>query len=150
MIGVGTRTLIVVFALTTWVVFARVVRGTLLPLREASFVLAARCAGCKDTRLLLRHVLPVAVPVASSVAIIEVGRLMIVEAGLSFLGFGVQPPDVTWGLILEEGRQYLGVGTWLIAFPGLGISLTVLAMVLFGTWVRKVTDPFRRDVAERP
>lgn len=144
MIGTGVRTLILVFGFTAWVIFTRVVRGIVLALREAPFVLAARCTGCSTKRVLFTHLLPSAIPVIFSVAVIDLGRLMVAEAGLSFLGFGVQAPDLTWGLILEEGRQYLTVAVWLVAFPGLAISLTVLSITVFGSWLRSLTDPFSK------
>lgn len=145
MLGTGVRTLILVFGLTGWVVFTRAVRGMTLALREAPYVLAARSAGCTNARILVAHVLPSSMPVIMSLVVLDMGRFMIAEAGLSFLGFGVQPPDLTWGLILQEGRQYLSAAVWLVAFPGLAISLTVFAATVFGAWLRSVTDPFQRQ-----
>jgi len=146
MIGFGVQTLIIVFGLTGWVLFTRVVRGMGLALREAPFVQAARCTGCRDSRILLAHVLPTTIPVIVSLAVIDIGRFMIAEAGLSFLGFGVQPPDLSWGLVLEEGRQYLSVAVWIVALPGIAISVSVLAVTIFGAWLRSTTDPLRRHV----
>jgi peptide/nickel transport system permease protein len=150
MIGVGVKTLIMVFGLTAWVLFTRVVRGMSIALREAPFVSAARCAGCSDLRVLLAHIMPSSIPVIFSVAVVDIARLMISEAGLSFLGFGVQPPSLSWGLMLAEGRQYLTVAAWLVAFPGLSISISVLAITVFGTWVRGATDPFHRQISAAP
>ncbi|MBI2201769.1 MAG: hypothetical protein HYU43_07490 [Armatimonadetes bacterium] len=96
------------------------------------------------------HVMPSMVAVIVSVSIVEMAKMMITESGLSFLGFGVQPPTVTWGLMLAAGREYLNVAWWLVTFPGLMISGTVLAISLVGIWLRAVTDPFQRNIMGMP
>lgn len=146
MIGPGAKTLMLVFGIANWVLYCRIVRGALLSLREASFVQAAHIIGCSNRRVIFAHIMPNLVAVIISVAIVEIARLMVAEAGLSFLGFGVQPPTVTWGLMLAAGRDYLESSWWLVTFPGLMIALTVLAISLVGIWLRAVTDPFQRKL----
>ncbi|MBI4317224.1 MAG: ABC transporter permease [Chloroflexi bacterium] len=143
LIGPGVQTLMLVFGIAHWVIYARIVRGALLSLREAPFVQSALVIGCSNARVLFVHVLPNLLGVLISVATVEMARLMVTEAGLSFLGFGVQPPTVTWGLLLAEGRDYLNVAGWLVTFPGLSIAATVLAFSLVGSWLREITSPFR-------
>ena len=150
MIGPGVRTLMLVFGIAHWVIYARIVRGALLSLRETPFVQAARIIGCSNRRVIFAHIMPSLVGLLTSVAIVEMGRLMVTEAGLSFLGFGVQPPTVTWGLMLAAGREYLNTAWWLVTFPGLLISVTVLAITLVGSWLRTITDPFRRHLISMP
>ncbi len=146
MIGPGPGTLMLVFGIAHWVIYARIVRGALLSLRESPFVQAAHIIGCSNRRVIFAHIMPNLVAVIISVAVVEMGRLMVAEAGLSFLGFGVQPPAVTWGLMLAAGRDYLNSAWWLVTFPGLAIALTVLAISLVGLWLRAITDPFRRQL----
>ncbi len=146
MIGPGVSTLMLVFGIAHWVIYTRVVRGALLSLREAPFVQAARIIGCSNRRVIFAHIMPSLVAVIMSIATVEMARLMVTEAGLSFLGFGVQPPTVTWGLMLASGREYLNSAWWLVTYPGLMISATVLAISLVGTWLRAVTDPFQRQL----
>ncbi len=143
LIGPGVMTLMLVFGLANWVIYARIVRGAVLSLREAPFVQAARVIGCSNARVIFAHVMPNLVGVLISVATVEMAALMVTEAGLSFLGFGVQPPTVSWGLLIAEGRNYMTVDGWLVTFPGLAISSTVLAFSLAGSWLREITSPFR-------
>jgi peptide/nickel transport system permease protein len=95
LVGTGVKTLILVFGLANWVLYARVARGAVLSLKEMQYVQAARSIGCSNTRLMYAHIAPGLIAVVTTLAIVDVGRLMITEAGLSFLGFGVQPPAVT-------------------------------------------------------
>ncbi|MBI2918031.1 MAG: ABC transporter permease [Chloroflexi bacterium] len=150
MIGPGPKTIMLVFGLVNWVLYARMVRGAILSLRETPFVQAARIIGCSNRRVMFAHVMPSMVAVIVSVSIVEMAKMMITESGLSFLGFGVQPPTVTWGLMLAAGREYLNVAWWLVTFPGLMISGTVLAISLVGIWLRAVTDPFQRNIMGMP
>ena len=133
--------LIVVLALSSWPAFARIVRGEVLSLRERQFIEGARAIGCDDRRILLFHVLP---GVTASLCVVwsfDLARIVVLESSLSFLGLGVQPPTPSWGMDLSESRQFLQIAYWTVLFPGLAISLVVLAANLVGDWVRDVLDP---------
>jgi peptide/nickel transport system permease protein len=139
--GPGLAKLIVILALSGWVTYARVVRSEVLSVREREFVQAARAIGLRDGRIMLRHVLPnVAAPVIV-VATLELARVVILEAALSFLGLGVQPPTPSWGRMLADGRDFLATAWWISTFPGLAIMALVLGVNLVGDWLRDVLDP---------
>ncbi len=140
-VGQGILTLIVVIGLTSWVVYARVVRGETLALREKEFVEAARAIGVRTTSILLRHILPNVVTSLTVIATFEVARIIILEAALSFLGLGVDVKTPSWGEMLARGKQQLSVAWWMPTFPGIAIMLTVLAINLVGDWLREEFDP---------
>lgn len=150
MIGPGAGTIMLVFGFAHWTIYARMVRGAVLSLRESPFVQAAHVIGCSNRRVIFAHIMPNLIALLVSVGIVEMAKLMVSEAGLSFLGFGVQPPTVTWGLMLAAGRDYLNTAWWLVTFPGLMIALTVLSISLVGIWLRTITDPFRRHLIGMP
>ncbi|MDL2280201.1 ABC transporter permease [Desulfovibrio sp. OttesenSCG-928-G11] len=130
-----------VIGLTSWMGVARLVRAETLSLRERDFVAAARLCGAGATRILARHILPnAAAPVLVS-ATLGVAGAILLESSLSFLGIGVQYPDPSWGNILIEGKQTLGVAWWLSLFPGLGILFIVLGYNLLGEGLRDMLDP---------
>lgn len=130
-----------VIGLTSWMGVARLVRAEALSLRERDFIHAARLSGAGTARILLRHILPnAAAPVLVS-ATLGVAGAILLESGLSFLGIGVQHPLPSWGNILIEGKQTLGVAWWLSLFPGLAILLTVLGYNLLGEGLRDMLDP---------
>ncbi|MDR7545455.1 MAG: ABC transporter permease [Armatimonadota bacterium] len=139
--GPGLVKLIAVLALSGWVTYARVVRSEVLSVREREFVQAARAIGVHDGRIVLRHILPnVAAPVIV-VATLELARVVILEAALSFLGLGVQPPAPSWGRMLADGRDFLATAWWISTFPGLAIMALVLGVNLVGDWLRDMLDP---------
>jgi peptide/nickel transport system permease protein len=140
-LGPSLPNLIMVLALTTWVRYARIVRGEVLSLREREFVLAARAAGASSTRIVLRHLLPNVMTAVLVVGTLELARVIILESALSFLGLGVQPPSPSWGRMLADGRAYLESAWWLATIPGLAILLTVLSVNLVGDWLRDHFDP---------
>ncbi len=144
LLGGGFVNLIIVLALVRWMIFARVTRGMVLSLREEAFVSAARALGANNRRIILRHILPNMVSPLLVLFTLEVAVLILAEAALSFLGFGIQPPDSSWGLMISRGREYLRSAWWLVAFPGLAIFFTTLSLNLVATWVRTVTDPVQR------
>ena len=113
-------------AITTWMIYARVVRGLSLGLREREFVQAARALGAHDARIIARHILPNVLAPVMVIWTLEVARIILMESALSFLGLGVPPPTPTWGRMLAEGRDYLTVAGWIAIFPGLAILVTVL------------------------
>jgi peptide/nickel transport system permease protein len=143
-LGPGMWKVILVLAVTRWMVFARVTRSLVLSLREEIFVEAAQTVGCSDRRILFRHVLPNLLSPLLVLATLEVATMILTEASLSFLGLGIQPPQSSWGLMLAQGRSYVTTAWWLVTFPGLIILLTALSLNLVATWTRAVTDPITR------
>jgi peptide/nickel transport system permease protein len=143
-LGPGVWKVILVLAVTRWMVFARVTRSLVLAHREEVFVEAARTVGCSDPRILFRHILPNLLSPLLVLVTLEVATMMLTEASLSFLGLGVQPPQSSWGLMLAQGRSYATSAWWLITFPGIAILLTALSLNLIASWARAVTDPVTR------
>ncbi len=140
-LGPSLPVIIVVIGVSSWVVYARVVRGSVLSLREREFVQAALALGSRDVRVLLRHILPNALTPWLVVATLDMARVIVIESALSFLGLGVQPPTPTWGGMLADGRVYISTAWWLATFPGLAILFTVLGINLFGDGLRDTLDP---------
>jgi peptide/nickel transport system permease protein len=140
-VGLGLRNIIVSLAAAGWVVYARVVRGEVLSVKQREFVQAASALGMGRTRVLLRHVLPNVLPSIIVVASLQFSQFIVAEAAISFLGFGVQPPTPAWGSMLSESRDFLFVAWWLAAFPGAALALTALGINLVGDWLRDVLDP---------
>jgi peptide/nickel transport system permease protein len=140
-LGAGLGNLIVVLTIVSWVTYARVVRGETLVQREQEFVEAARALGASNLRIILTHLLPNVLTPVIVIATFEFSRMIISEAALSFLGLGVQPSVPSWGSMLADGRQYLATAWWVATFPGLGITVTVLAINLVGDWLRDEMDP---------
>ncbi len=140
-LGPSLPVIIVVIGVSSWVVYARVVRGAVLSLREREFVQAAHALGSRDGRVLLRHILPNAFTPWLVVATLDMARVIVIESALSFLGLGVQPPTPTWGGMLADGRVYISTAWWLATFPGLAILVTVLGINLFGDGLRDTLDP---------
>lgn len=140
-LGPNLRNIVIVLALTGWVVYARVIRAEILTLRTREFVTACRSLGGSDLRIVLRHLLPNVLSSVIVVSTLEVARMMLLESALSFLGLGVRPPTPSWGAMLADGRIYLATAWWLATFPGLAISLTVLALNMVGDWLRDFLDP---------
>lgn len=140
-LGPSLSNLIIVLALVSWVRYARIVRGQVLAVRERDFVQSARAIGASPVRIILKHILPNVLTPAVVVATLELARLIVMEAGLSFLGLGVQPPFPSWGRMLADGRAYISSAWWVITFPGLALMLTVLSVNLLGDWLRDYFDP---------
>ena len=139
--GGGETVLILVIGLANWVTFNRVVRGEVLTVKTMEYVDAARCQGQSAPRIIMRHILPNVTASIIVLATLQVSSAILAESSLSFLGLGVQPPSVTWGTMLSEGRDHLATSWWLSTFPGLAIALTTLGIVLLGDWLRDVLDP---------
>jgi peptide/nickel transport system permease protein len=140
-LGPSLRNIIVVIGVSSWVVYARVVRSEVLSIRERGFVQAAIALGSADGHVLLRHVLPNAFAPWLVVATLDMARVIVIESALSFLGLGVQPPTPTWGGMLADGRVYLSTAWWLATFPGIAILMTVLGINLLGDGLRDTLDP---------
>ncbi|MCA1788316.1 MAG: ABC transporter permease [Thioalkalivibrio sp.] len=134
-------TIILVLGFTGWATYARVVRGEALAMREREFVGAARALGASRLRLASKHVFPNITASVIVLATLDVAATILAESSLSFLGLGVQPPAVTWGLMISSGREYLSSAWWLAIFPGLCISYTVLGVIFLGDFLRDVLDP---------
>lgn len=143
-IGGGLVNMVLIFALVRWVVYARLARGITLSLKESSFVEAARAIGASNTRIMFRHILPNMISPLLILATLEVALLVLAEAGLSFLGFGLLPPEPSWGLMIARGREYMREAWWMITLPGLAIFLTTLSLNLVANWVRTIMDPVQR------
>lgn len=144
LIGGGLLNMVIIFALVRWVVYTRLARGITLTYRQSSFVEAARSIGASDARVVFRHILPNMMSPLLVLATLEIALLILAEAGLSFLGFGLQPPEPSWGLMIARGREYIREAWWMITFPGLAIFLTTLSLNLLANWLRTVTDPVQR------
>ena len=144
LIGGGLVNMVLIFVFVRWVVYARLARGISLSYRQSSFVEAARSIGATDGRIIFRHILPNMMSPLLVLATLEVALLILAEAGLSFLGFGLQPPEPSWGLMVARGREYLREAWWMITFPGLAVFLTTLSLNLLANWLRTVTDPVQR------
>ncbi len=140
-VGLGLRNIILSLSAAGWVVYARVVRGEVLSVKQRDFVHAAAALGVGRGRLLFRHVLPNVAPSIIIVASLQFSQFIVAEAAISFLGFGVQPPTPAWGSMLSESRDFLYVAWWLAAFPGAALAVTALGVNLLGDWLRDTLDP---------
>jgi peptide/nickel transport system permease protein len=137
--------IIVVIGVVYWTGLARLVRSQVLKLREQDFVVAAQCLGLSTSRILLRHILPHLIPTAVIWGTLGIATNVMLEASLSFLGIGVQPPMPSWGRMIAEGQTYYRLAPWLILYPGMAIMLTVLGFNLLGDGLRDALDPYQRS-----
>jgi peptide/nickel transport system permease protein len=140
-LGTGLFNVIVVLGFSSWVGYARIVRGTVLSLRAQPFIEAARCIGLSNERLVLRHLLPNVWTPVIVLATQGVGGAILAESSLTFLGLGISPLIPTWGAMIADGRNYLTTAWWISAFPGLVLTTTVLAIYFLGDGLRDVLDP---------
>ena len=143
-LGPSFPTLIVVVGLSGWVGYARVLRSQVLVLRSREFVDAVQALGASMTRTVLMHVLPNVVSSLIVIATLELARAIVLEATLSFLGLGVQPPTPSWGGMIHEGREYLDSAWWISTFPGLVLMATSLVVSRTGDALRDLLDPTLR------
>jgi peptide/nickel transport system permease protein len=139
--GPSLVVLVLVVGGVGWTTFARVVRAEVLALRHREFVEASRASGQRAVLVLAKHVLPNVLAPVLVVGTLNVASVIILEASLSFLGLGVQPPTVTWGRMLADGRGYVATAWWLATFPGLMITLLCLSLIFIGDWLRDLLDP---------
>ena len=144
-IGPSLRSLVIVLSIDGWMVYARVTRGIAASLRQQPYVEAAEIVGCRPRRVIFRHVLPNLTSPVLTLGVLEFARVILAEAALSFLGLGIQPPAVSWGLMLADGADYLFSAWWTVSLPGIGIALVVLGINLFASWLRLISDPHARD-----
>lgn len=143
-LGPSVGNLIVVLSITRIPVYLRTTRAEVLEVRERMFVQAARVMGASGPRIVFRHILPVVLPTLMTIATLDFAFVMLAESSLSFLGIGIQPPDITWGLMIAQGKQYLTTAWWLSFWPGLAIILTTLSLNLLSNWMRIALDPVQR------
>ena len=144
-VGTSEVAIVGVLALSGWVLYARTLRASLLTIRQVEYVEAARALGAGGLRIVVRHILPNTLAPILVIASAQFATMVLLEAGLSFLGLGIQPPRASWGNMLAEGRDYLSNAWWLATVPGLAISLVVLGANLFGDGLRDVLDPRLRQ-----
>ena len=144
-VGPGLINIVVVLGVSGWVPYARTARAHVLQLRELEFIEASRSVGTSDTRIVLRHMLPHVLGVVGVIATIESARVIITEASLSFLGLGVPIGTATWGVMIADGRNYLGTAWWVSALPGLAIVITVVALNIVGDWLSDLANPVLRN-----
>jgi peptide/nickel transport system permease protein len=140
-LGPGLVNMVIVLALASWVTYARLVRAQTLAIREREFVLAARCVGCLDRRVILKHIFPNTLPAIIVIATYQVAQMIMAESALSFLGLGVQPPTPSWGSMISDGREYLELAWWISTFPGVALMLAVMGIGFLGDWLRERFDP---------
>lgn len=144
MLGPTITTVILALSMRGWVVYARVARGQALALSRFQFIEAAQSIGAPAPWVLARHLLPNLLPSIVTVAVLELARMVLAESSLSFLGLGVQPPGISWGLMLAEGRNYMLTAPWLVTLPGVAIAVTVLSANIISSHVRRLVDPFQQ------
>src|SRR3990172_1709544 len=137
----GLTSAMLAITLVGWAGFARLVRGTTRSLKEQTYVEASRAIGASSARTLYRHILPNALPLILVAGSLRVGGFILLEAALSFLGLGVQPPTPTWGSMISLNRSYINSAPWMVIFPGLAISVTVIAFNVLGDFLRDKLDP---------
>ena len=144
-LGPSLQTAMIAIAVVTWPVYARLVRGQVLTLRKREFVEAAHSIGASSPRIIFRHLLPNSLSPLLVQASFDLGGAILIAAGLSFIGFGAQPPLAEWGVMISDGRKYVTTHPWLPFFPGLAILVTVAAFNLIGDGLRDALDPRLRS-----
>jgi peptide/nickel transport system permease protein len=143
-LGSSIINLMLVLSITRIPVYLRTTRAEVLEIRERMFIQAARVMGASSKRIVFRHILPVVLPTLTTLATLDFAYVMLAESALSFLGIGIQPPEITWGLMISQGRQYLTNAWWLSFWPGLAIILTTMSLNLLSNWLRIALDPVQR------
>lgn len=146
LVGGSVVSVTTILAINGWMVYARLTRGVVLSAKERPFVEAAEMVGCKPKRVVFKHILPNLVSPLSTLAVLEFARIVLAEAALSYLGLGIQYPGVSWGLDVARSQEHELFGNqWLIVYPGILLSLTVLAANLLSSWLRVALDPQERE-----
>lgn len=144
-LGGHPANVVLVLSITRIPAFARTARSEALEIRERAFVSAARVMGAGDLHVLLRHIVPMVLPTMLAISALEFAVIMLGESTLTFLGLGIQPPDVTWGLMVAEGRDYLSKAWWISFWPGMMIASIALSATILGNWFRVAGDPSLRS-----
>lgn len=145
-LGPSLTNAMIAIAIVSWPVYARLVRAQVLSLREREYVEAARALGANASRIVWQHILPNTLAPLLVQASFDMGSAILSAAGLSFIGFGAQPPTAEWGVMISEGRNYIATQPWLSLFPGLAILFTVAAFNLIGDGLRDALDPRLRGI----
>jgi peptide/nickel transport system permease protein len=145
-IGGGLRTVLISVILVFWADYARIVRSEALVLRGRGYVALAQVANCGGFRIIFKHILPNLLPTVVVMLTLQFGRALVMEAAISFIGLGIQPPASAWGLLVAEGREYLQTAWWIPTFAGGAIAVTVLGANLLGDWLQDFLDPKRRRI----
>ncbi len=140
----SSANLVLVLAITRIPIYLRTARAESSELQSRLFVDAARTFGTRPSAIIFRHVLPIILPTLLTVATLDFCFVMLSESSLSFLGIGIQPPSVSWGLMVSQGRTYLQTAWWLSFFPGLAIVITTVSATILASWARLATDPAQR------
>jgi len=145
-IGAGAFTIIASISLIFWTGYARVIRGETISISQRDYITLARVTGCSHFRILIKHILPNLVSTITVLASLQLGRAIVIEASMTFLGVGLQPPAAAWGLMISEGRMYMVTAWWIPTFSGFAIAITVLGANLMGDWLRDKFDPKLRQL----
>ncbi len=142
----GPASLIGVFTFVGWPHFAKIVRGGTIALKNEEYVVAPRALGAHSLRVIFRHLLPNVFPLFAVMVPLQISTIVYAEAGLSFIGVGIQPPDPSWGAMLSDGRAYMLVTPWLVTWPGVALLITVLSANLLGDSLQDWLNPRRRGI----
>ena len=142
--GAHPLVVILVLMVTRVPIFARTVRAQTLEIRERAFMHAATTMGAGNRHLLVTHVAPLVFPMVLAIGTLEFAQVMLAESMLTFLGIGIQPPDVSWGLMVADGRRYLGTAWWEAFWPGLAIASVAVSATILGGWFQTASDPILR------
>ncbi len=140
-LGPSLVNIVLVLAITGWVTYARVVRGNVLTIKQMEYIDAARCLGVRNVRMLFKHILPNTVYSVIILATLQMARMILLEASLSFLGLGAALSTPTWGSMIGEGRSYITSAWWLCTMPGLAIVVVIIGINMLGDWMRDRLDP---------
>ena len=143
-LGTGIWNVVIAIAATQWARFARMIRGEVLSTRERDFVALARISGVSPVMIIWRHLFPNVVNTLMVLTSVTVGQVVLLEASLAFLGLGLKPGEPAWGIMVAEGRRLMVQGWWLSLFPGVAITVVVMAFNFFGDWLRDYLDPRMR------
>jgi peptide/nickel transport system permease protein len=128
-----------------WMVHARMARSQVLTVRETTMVEACRTIGCSKPRIFVTHIFPNILSPMITIYVLEMAHMIMAEANMSFLGYGIQPPASSWGLMIGDGRQYITNAWWLVVFPGIAIAMTVLCLSIIGNWIKDEFNPIKSD-----
>ena len=140
-LGASVRTIIIVVVVSGWIGNARYVRGEVLAQNGREYVMAAMAVGCGAKRVMFRHLFPNVLATVMVIATLQTGGIILLVAGLSFLGLGIPKPTSAWGVLIADGRSWLLQAWWVAVFPGVAISLLIISLNLVGDWMRDTFDP---------